>query len=283
MRFHPLPSFVFPRNCLLRLFTMCLIGTHVPLIAFIADQSVSGTFDGTSVVILLIASLVGTAITLLAVSRTLLPIREAISALRQYATDRRIPDLPVGGRDMMGELLTGIAGTIETTEHLTIRLKEAADKDVLTGLLNRRAFIELSSAIIRDAREVVVAILDIDHFKDINDRFGHAKGDQVLREIAAILKAGVREDDIVARWAGEEFVILFVGQQEKAAAALERMRKRLNAVRVAELNGRPVTFSGGLSTVAKGERTIEPAIKRADELLHDAKHSGRNRLMLVSG
>jgi diguanylate cyclase len=157
-----------------------------------------------------------------------------------------------------------------------------ARRDSLTDLPNRRAFEEAFAAVAAD-RPVHVAVCDVDRFKSVNDRFGHAVGDRVLKAIGGAL-AGACEGHLVARYGGEEFAILFVGiAREVAAATLEAARAEVAArrFRVRESNVAigSVTFSAGMSRRAPDE-DLAPVFARADALLYAAKDAGRDQLRL---
>ena len=121
-----------------------------------------------------------------------------------------------------------------------------------------------------------IALMDIDHFKDINDTYGHNIGDMVLTEIAALVRSHIRESDIVARWGGEEFVILFPHTNpDEAYAVAEKLRILLEAYAFEEI-GR-LTCSFGVGSVAYDD-TLANAVDRADASLYEAKRNGRNRV-----
>lgn len=159
--------------------------------------------------------------------------------------------------------------------------RDDARADPLTGLPNRRAMIEAYAAAAAEGRPHCLAIADIDHFKRINDRFGHAVGDRVLTAIARTL-ADSCDEALVARYGGEEFALLFPhGDLAAAAAALERARAevagRRYRLRDADTLLGTITFSGGAIVVAPGE-ALEDAFARSDVLLYRAKENGRNRI-----
>jgi diguanylate cyclase (GGDEF)-like protein len=159
--------------------------------------------------------------------------------------------------------------------------------DMLTGLYNRRYGTERLEQELqkftRYGHAVSVALLDIDHFKSINDTLGHKAGDDVLRRLAAELRSASRESDLVMRWGGEEFLFAFPGTSLKQAAmVVERFRAHLASAPVlleAGGSGVPVTISGGVAEVQGGD-TIESLVRRADQALYKAKESGRNRLLM---
>jgi two-component system, cell cycle response regulator len=167
-------------------------------------------------------------------------------------------------------------------------LRAEATHDVLTGLWNRRAILNLlQQEISRAAREgssLTVALADIDHFKNINDTYGHPAGDEVLREVSRRMQASIRTYDVLGRYGGEEFLLVFPGcKQQKAFGVAERVRKAVSSD-VVELSGTEitVTLSMGVS-VFNGAEDAAAMISRADETLYQAKGHGRNRVEMFAG
>ncbi len=165
------------------------------------------------------------------------------------------------------------------------RHSEEVRVDSLTGLTNRAGFREEFERAIklsdRAHLPLALAILDLDHFKQVNDTFGHNTGDSVLREAGALLSRSLRQSDVSARWGGEEFVVLF--QNTGATVACSVLSKLADALRgtVIESEGEslPVlTFSGGVVDVAPDDR-LDAALGRADKLLYHAKRTGRDRVL----
>lgn len=166
------------------------------------------------------------------------------------------------------------------------RLERAVTTDALTGLHNRRAFFDRLEAVssAKDDRPLAVAMVDVDHFKSVNDRFGHPGGDEALRTVAATLQGSVRAGDHVARIGGEEFAILFEGLDLPGAGiACEEVRARVAKVPITLANGEVlgVTLSLGVATRHPGEGG-EALIARADRALYEAKTNGRNRVRLAA-
>ncbi len=173
------------------------------------------------------------------------------------------------------------------------KLKSEVTTDVLTQIHNRRYLNEEGPKEFerseRVKQPITVAMVDIDHFKAVNDEHDHDFGDQVLREVAQKLKNTVREMDIVARYGGEEFTLVFPETDvDKAWDVMERIRKGVEELKF-EYKGEEVkiTISGGLATFYPNEyqnkadneyNNIEELIKRADSELYTAKESGRNRI-----
>ena len=159
-----------------------------------------------------------------------------------------------------------------------------ASIDVLTGLMNRRAFLPaIRAEVARGARykqALSVLLIDIDHFKLINDRFGHASGDAVLSAVGGLLLRTTRTTDFAARWGGEEFVIALTATDlEGGRLAAERARLAIESMLVDDGNGVsiPVTGSVGLATLQPGEG-VEQLMDRADRAMYAAKYGGRNRV-----
>lgn len=167
---------------------------------------------------------------------------------------------------------------------LAQQLYEASIHDPLTGAFNRRFFAKQLTRELAYARRhgtsVSVLILDIDHFKRVNDTFGHSAGDQVLCEVAGRLKRQIREEDWLARHGGEEFVVLLRGvHQEGAAAAAERLRASVAAAPCqTQLVAIPVTISVGCATHMGGDLDEDELLSLADSRLYLAKRAGRNRV-----
>jgi diguanylate cyclase (GGDEF)-like protein len=163
------------------------------------------------------------------------------------------------------------------------QLADLAKRDALTGLLNRNGLKEAMAShfAARDAVPVTLLQVDIDHFKRINDRFGHATGDAVLSKVACTLARHVRGSDVVARVGGEEFVVSCASAEPGAAALLaERLRAAVEGLRMRSEDGKPAvlcTISVGLSTPFVRLDRWEASWREADHALYAAKSAGRNR------
>ncbi len=161
------------------------------------------------------------------------------------------------------------------------RIRELAIRDELTGLFNRRHMLELlqteRSRADRSAQPWCLCMVDIDHFKTINDRHGHGVGDEVLRSLSLIIRDGLRDCDHVARWGGEEFLILLPDTAlDEAVLVVERIRQSLLRTGVSRaVPDLRVTLSAGVSQ-AFAEESLPQAIDRADQALYRAKSAGRN-------
>jgi diguanylate cyclase (GGDEF)-like protein len=189
----------------------------------------------------------------------------------------------------------GIFGTVqdvtETVENARIlesarsAAERVANTDMLTGLPNRRHTMAILDEALRAARQdgaaLAVAIFDIDHFKQINDNHGHAAGDAVIRRVGQRAKASLRDEDLVGRFGGEEFVCVLHGRSARSAELVaERVRKAVEADgRTGDVPG--VTISIGLAVFA-GEGSAEDLLQRADKALYLAKREGRNRSRMAA-
>lgn len=166
-------------------------------------------------------------------------------------------------------------------ESVIAQATEVAQTDALTILFNRRAIIrELQKEVLRAERYSMmlsVSILDVDHFKDINDTYGHPAGDEVLRQVSERLRDGVRHPDIVGRYGGEEFIILLPNSDARAAAEqAARLCKQMNEtpIQVKEKMIQ-VTLSIGVAQLRNGQDTWDNLLSRADNAMYEAKKRGR--------
>jgi diguanylate cyclase (GGDEF)-like protein len=163
------------------------------------------------------------------------------------------------------------------------QLKHRATIDGLTGLANRRHLDRVLAGAVQDARRagspLSVLLLDVDHFKQFNDIFGHAAGDQVLRTVAELLRSTVRDGDLVGRYGGDELLAVLPGADaDQAASIAERLRQSVaGRLRVCD---RAVTLSLGVATLGQGAEDAEALVAAADRALYRAKHLGRDHVCL---
>lgn len=203
----------------------------------------------------------------------------AISPLREC-----IRDLQDHNKRLQAELDQTRKAVAQQSEQLE-QAQEEARVDALTGLPNRRAFDEkieeLHALFERGNSSYVVALLDVDHFKNFNDEHGHAVGDKVLGFVADILRGTQRWTDHIARYGGEEFVILLPRMAgHKAKFVIDRHREKIeHASLVSDRQQLGVTVSAGVAEVLPGD-TISRVLARADEALYAAKSAGRNQTCL---
>jgi diguanylate cyclase (GGDEF)-like protein len=169
-------------------------------------------------------------------------------------------------------------------ERTELRHKTAAMTDPLTGLLNRRAFLQDAESLLQQQtardRPIAVLLIDLDHFKSINDRFGHAVGDKVLQIFAKTTRGGLRQTDLVGRLGGEEFtVVLADAGMDNAYLVADRLRKAFAAA-AAVVDGETIyaTASIGVSVIIDPRQDLAKLITLADQALYLAKARGRNRV-----
>jgi diguanylate cyclase (GGDEF)-like protein len=174
----------------------------------------------------------------------------------------------------------------ELTQAL-VRVQELATRDSLTGLYNRRHMQELLDASLlrleRYGERFCVALIDLDHFKRINDQHGHRCGDEVLAEFAVVAAGVLRESDVVARWGGEEFIMLFPSANpEQALIPLRRLKDELQGRVLSGLQpDLRLTFSAGVAVHA-ASASLAHTLERADAALYQAKAEGRDRVVVAA-
>lgn len=157
-------------------------------------------------------------------------------------------------------------------------LRDDALTDHLTKLHNRRGFEQLTSSFIGRQGSHSLALFDIDHFKQVNDQFGHDAGDQVLVAVSGVLKKGCRTQDIICRFGGEEFIIFFPDTTlNEAEIVVNRIRENIANVTFPVV--KHITISAGICELARAGHDREKALALADQLLYRAKHEGRNRVV----
>jgi diguanylate cyclase len=186
-----------------------------------------------------------------------------------------------------GELMAEKRRADEANLANTRALSEVASRDHLTGLFNRRHMNELltqrHTACQRSGDGFALALIDLDHFKHINDTHGHATGDQVLRAFADQARAAMRDTDTVGRWGGEEFLVVFACSTAlEAAQGIERLRQAVGAALVMAPTGQPLTFtvSIGLTEHVPSE-SVDALVERADRAMYQAKSQGRNNVVTL--
>jgi diguanylate cyclase (GGDEF)-like protein len=187
-------------------------------------------------------------------------------------------------RSTLGELETAR----QRVEEQNGELRRLASRDSLTGCFNRRAFFELAGERFalaqRDHGALCCLMVDIDHFKQFNDIYGHAVGDQVIQVVARSLSAGLRQADMLGRYGGEEFcIVLPDASPQDAVAVAERMRADIEETARSAIRGTdvmPITASFGVAILSPAARTLEALIDQADQALYRSKQGGRNRVTL---
>jgi len=191
-------------------------------------------------------------------------------------------------RDEQGRIMGAVAVFRDMSAHVALedahrQLLHLSRRDQLTGLYNRVAITELLRAEIERSRRyrqpLSIVLADIDHFKRINDRYGHEAGDRVLAQIGAVLRHNTRKPDEVGRWGGEEFLVIAPAADDRAAGHLaDRLRGYIEDIPLGEMPEK-MTASFGVAQLG-GKQTHDQLLYMADMALYEAKRTGRNRVVL---
>ena len=167
-----------------------------------------------------------------------------------------------------------------------VEMREMASTDFLTGLLNRRSFVEMSRReqvrMRRNGGTLALLVMDIDHFKHLNDTHGHLVGDAVLREISVVCRDSLRATDLLARWGGEEFAVLLPDTDYAGCLYLgEKLRRGVAALSVPAGRGQAgTTISVGGALWTPDDENLDSVLRRADIALYKAKRRGRNCVVM---
>jgi len=191
--------------------------------------------------------------------------------------------------ETQGQIAAAIAGqgmTAYENARLFSQVRRMATVDGLTDLFNRSHFVAEADRQVhlaqRSGHPIAAIMVDIDHFKRINDTYGHPVGDEVIRAVAQRLRSAVRETDILGRYGGEEFALLTPQTAESAAVLADRLHQVVSGTPVPTVVGPlRVTISVGLAYRDPGEDTLQPLLTRADGALYQAKYNGRDRVCVA--
>lgn len=245
-----------------------------------------------SVVLLLLA---------LIVSKTILqPIHKLITSVKAFELDKTFIPVQITSKDELGLLAKSFNSMAFKASSVATSLKDTIDKtekqrdqaimesisDPLTGLSNRKYMeMELKKLMLSSKRyetPLSIIILDLDHFKKVNDNYGHVIGDAVLKEIAKLVKNTMRASDLTIRYGGEEFIIVMDHTaSDEATTKAEGLRQEVENLEIEELEGSKITVSLGITQLCQKDDSIESFIARADEALYKAKTAGRNQWHLI--
>lgn len=242
-----------------------------------------------AVVLALVAAFVGVVLFLIHrhLIRPLQVMDEALLALRSGQPMKPFPAASMVEIGAVEGAIGQLRQSMHDNEQARQQLVLLATTDDLTGMFNRRHFTVLAEEELKRAhrygRPVCIGMADLDNFKQINDRYGHAVGDLVLQSVAELFARTLRQSDWAGRYGGEEFAFLFSETGiDEAYRLAERLRQRLAAspIEVAEEVCLPITLSVGLADASSG--SLASALKRADAALYDAKRQGRNRVVVAT-
>ncbi|MEJ7137184.1 diguanylate cyclase [Amphibiibacter pelophylacis] len=206
-------------------------------------------------------------------------------------SENQLPSQPMPIQGQVRELqrlyaaIDAVAGKLAEWSTLTRQFEKLAITDGLTGLVNRRNLDELgfkASLSVRSSDVPHLILVDIDHFKAINDRYGHPVGDQVLREVAALMRRTVRDNDCVARFGGEEFAVLIQGNSlAEAAIVARKLRRAVQNQTIVTSDGQALRVTASFGVAGGKNEAWADIIRYADEALYRAKTAGRNRVRVT--
>ncbi|MBL6946727.1 MAG: diguanylate cyclase [Rhodospirillales bacterium] len=181
------------------------------------------------------------------------------------------------------EFLCRVSQNLDNLEHLQA-LRDAATKDYLTGMYNRRFFFEVSRPIFAAAKrkesQLMVAMIDVDFFKSVNDTYGHDVGDEVLKGVADVLQQTTRETDVIARMGGEEFCLLAPAMvPDHVLRYLDLLRTKISELKFVS-GGQEFSITASIGATCTMTETLDAMIGESDEKLYEAKETGRNRVVI---
>jgi diguanylate cyclase (GGDEF)-like protein len=276
----------FPKSYRSKILLVGFLGTHVPLVALVLYLVLSlsvGMRPALNVLaLLLVVTLAGTAATLWTLHGLLAPIRLAASSLREYLDSKKVPHLPIRFTDEAGRLMADVQYAVQHLDATIRSLEGLSGTDHLTGAHNRReAEKRLAEDVARAKRSgavLTVCVVDVNRFKSINDRYGHQVGDVCIQYVADVIGRNIRESDWLARWGGDEFVLVL--HDASPFASTELVLQRI----VSDLKDSPVRLPQGdelILTVTvgarrySGEEDLQDLLTKADEAMYEAKREGR--------
>jgi diguanylate cyclase (GGDEF)-like protein len=270
---------------LTRLGIVALVATQLPLLAVASLALTTDDLSETTVLgLVFLATAGGTAVLLLTLRDRLRPLEVASRRLRRFL---HLGILDIGGPypdDELGRLLAELDEVCLRLDDARIEAVRAASFDHVTGALTRRAADDRLGELARQVRRrddhLTVALLDIDHFKQVNDRLGHAAGDAALRHTVDVLGRSLRGVVLIGRWGGDELILAVRGRSDEVTAGLDRARKAVSE-RLGRVLGTSVTVSAGVAELRPAD-TIAECIAVADGALYAAKANGRDRVVDAS-
>ena len=220
--------------------------------------------------------------------QTIAPVRDAEGAIGYFIAVKQDATERIRADQALREAHAELARRLAEIEDLQVLLREQAIRDPLTGLFNRRYFDETLAREVarvrRDGDALSLAMIDLDHFKQVNDRYGHGTGDRLLAELGRILLVQKRTGDFACRYGGEEFAVVLLGSDlDGAVQRAEEWRRLFGEFRVAVDEGMVgTTLSAGLAQLGP-EESWGALLERADFALYEAKARGRDRVVIADG
>ncbi|AGB73192.1 putative diguanylate cyclase (plasmid) [Rhizobium tropici CIAT 899] len=272
----------FNSSLTLKIFCTCFLSTHLPLISLAVYLTMSSHGNlGPIFIVVLSATLVGTIFCLGSVWIFLHPLRQVTRAIEIYRVKGHVEKISSLRQDEIGVVTNGVANLIRELDRKIEQLRRQAYTDPLTGLGNRHWFNEAAAREIsraaRDKTPLALILLDLDHFKRINDEYGHDVGDKVLMAAGATIQDCLRPHDVAARIGGEEFSIVLANTNlDTAVEIANRLKTRLERIIINPLPNGRVTASFGVYQADPAKQSLKTMLKAADHQLYSAKRSGRN-------
>lgn len=269
-----------------KVFAVSFLAIHVPLISLGLYLGLGRPADTMSIlVVALIATLVGSVVSYFAIFQMVSPIDRLVRAVDRYQEDGVEPFVEVRGNDSVRRLSEKVLNLVRAQENSLRALRRQANSDPLTGLGNRRwlqsaVTVEASRALRRNQWVWVIAF-DLDRFKEINDRFGHAAGDEVLMVVAEVTQRQLRPYDLIARMGGEEFCVVSADASDDfGTRAAERIRQAIEGWPLSFGEVTPtITASFGVARGNPATQSFNEMLRLADERLYAAKAKGRNQVV----
>jgi diguanylate cyclase (GGDEF)-like protein len=275
---------IFPKNDVLRLVFLCMPSLLLPVFSYgLASAQLSSPF------LVIGAAFIGVVCGIIWLGATIKhgfqPYHNITHSLECYKKNGDFPKNMIFGKNPAGQLCKMAEELAWEIESLKAQHEAASIIDDMTGLLNRRIFKERAKEFISLARRgratFSLALVDLDHFKKLNEEKGYSTGDQTLREAATLVRDTLRDYDIICRWSGQQFAILMpTSNAGEAHLACERLRHTFEQHQVSHINGQALTLSIGITDFEVGDLHIDDIAKRADALMVRAKMEGRNRTVV---
>ena len=276
----------FPNSYRGKIMLVAFLGTHAPLIALAVYLLLgySGGLGSALRILVLMAAvtLLGTVATLLALRGLLAPISVTSSALKEYIDDHKTPALPTSFTDEVGQLMANVQYAINNLDETVSSLEGLSATDHLTGLLNRRQgeklLAEEAARVRRGAETLTLGVVDVNKLKHINDTYGHQAGDACIKHVADVIGRNVRQSDWLARWGGDEFVLVLRDANPfvQTETLLQRIVRDLkdSPLRLPQGEELTLTVTVGASRYS-GEEDLRELLAKADEGMYEAKREGR--------
>jgi diguanylate cyclase (GGDEF)-like protein len=282
----------FPKSYRGKILLVMFLGTHLPLITlllYLLLSSPVGMRPSLNIlVILLAATLAGTAAAFWALRSLLSPVRLAASSLREYLDSTRVPHLPIHFTDEAGRLMADVQYAIDNLDSTIRSLENLSGTDHLTGVHNRREaekrLVEDIARAKRSGGVLTVCVVDVNRFKSINDRYGHQAGDVCIQHVARVIGRNIREGDWLARWGGDEFVLVLHDASPFAPTelALQRIVRDLkdSPVRLPQGSEIVLTITVGANRYS-GKGDARNLLAEADQAMYEAKRDRRPWVLVV--